>query len=82
MKAVRVDSVIVLLPDTALPDEYFYYGKRDIIVPVARKLGDKRLYKIREFLSEILGKSSYKEISKPVEDKICRILSIDLYEEV
>jgi hypothetical protein len=82
MKAVKIDSVIVLLPDTTLPDEYFYYGKRDIIVPVARKLSEKKLYKIHEFLSEIMRNSSYKEISKPVEDKICRILNIELYEEV
>jgi hypothetical protein len=82
MKVVKIDSVIVLLPDTTLPDEYFYYGKRDIIVPVARKLSDKRLHKIYEFLSEIMGNSGYKEISKPVGDKICRILNIELYEEV
>jgi hypothetical protein len=81
MKAVKVDSVIILLPDTVLSDEYFYYGKRDIVVPVARKISDKKLSKIHEFLSEIMDKS-YKELSKPIEDKICRILNIEPHEEV
>jgi len=82
MKVVRVDSVKLFLPDTVLPDEFFYYGRRDIIVPVARKVSDKKLWKLSEFADEVLGKCWYKELSKPVEEKICRILHIDLYEEV